>query len=156
MQNIETKEKEAISARRKKSGTEDGGQGDQAVKSANYSSAKNKKKSTVVVYAEIAKENAKELQDEMMESQKAILGELWAKQETFMKNNMTLILAEERKIAVDATQIMVNGMLALNKNSTPKKSPENSKKVEEKKVLHESNRFDYDDEDYGFDSSFVG
>lgn len=84
IKNIASREKDALSKFRSKVFRE---QETNANDSAKYSSAKGKKKPTAVVYAKVSKENAMELQNELVDAQKKLVNDLWQKQENFLKEN---------------------------------------------------------------------
>lgn len=111
-------------------------------KTAKYSSLK-KKRSNAEVFADLTKENNEKLQDKMLESQREMLGELWDKQKDSTKELTAIILAEERKIATDTTNQMIQGMKEVLQPSVAKapEKPSFSARIEsqEKRLLD----FDY-------------
>lgn len=86
---IQTKEQEAIDTFKKKvvskgnsTNTEENLE-ENSSDSVQYSSSKGKRKSSAVIYAEMAKENAKELQQDLIEARRTIVTDLWKKQAEF-------------------------------------------------------------------------
>lgn len=93
-----------------------------------------------------------------MDNQKAIMNEFWTKQERFMTDNTNRILEQERQIATDVTNIMVNGLVAgfaKVVRPTPEKTTEKSKypRSREDAFFSGSEGLEEDDYESGLDSA---
>lgn len=151
IKNIESREKNALS---KFKANVLGEQDRNVENTAKYSSARGKKKPTALVYAELSKENAKELQQELIGSQKQIVNDLWAKQEKFLQENSKQTLQAEKEIAIEATDRLVNGLLAGFGKKTPPTSPIPPKKMPQEKRQLDISMYSEDGYSDGLDSSY--
>lgn len=150
IRNIESKEQEAVKKFQKNVLSE---QDSNSNNSAKYSSkSKSQKRPTAVLYAEIAKENTRELQTELIDAQQQMINDLWLKQEEFLKKNTRETLEKEEEIALKATDRLVQGLVAGFAGSS-RRVPENSPK---KQKNNSKNRFTEDFHDSSDDGYFGG
>lgn len=95
LNSIKTREKDAVLQFKTNVLAEQDGNVDNAAK---YSNAKGKKKSSAAVYAEMSKENAKELQSELIVAQEKIVNDLWTKQEKFLTKILKKLLRQKKRL----------------------------------------------------------
>lgn len=105
------------------------------------------------MYAELSKENQKELQEDYINSQRQMLGEIMNKQKESNEKLLAMALKEERKIAESVTDRMICGLKDILLARSDRKSTSPRKNETENLRQPLRNLENEEDEYFGLDSS---